>query len=54
MDFHISLHADLLLLNQSHDKVILKYLDFIFKIPMIGRRPPYYTNPRYVLNYSIL
>jgi len=40
----------LLLLNHSDEKVPMVYDNnpYTLSLPMIGPRPPYYTNPRYV------
>jgi len=54
MNLQISPFADLLLLNYSNKKVNVKYLNYVWKLPQIGPRPPYYTNPRYNLNYPII
>ncbi len=54
MDFQISILVNLLILNFSDEYVYLRYLNYNWKIPQIGPRPPYYTNPRYKLNYPII
>ncbi len=54
MNQQISLPRELLLVNYSDETVSLKYLNYIWKMPQIGPRPPYYTNPRYILNYPII
>ncbi len=54
MNQQISLPGELLLVNHSDETVNLKYLNYIWKMPLIGPRPPYYTNPRYILNYPII
>lgn len=54
MKILINEHAKLLLLNYSNETINTEYLNFIFKMPLIGFRPPYYINPRYDLNYPII
>ncbi|MDF2843219.1 MAG: hypothetical protein K0R00_1645 [Herbinix sp.] len=54
MDLQISIPVDLLLVNQSDETVNVTYLNQVWQMPMIGPRPPYYTNPSYVLNYPII
>ncbi len=54
MNVQINQLADLLLINHSDETVNIKYLYYIWKLPLIGPRPPYYTNPKYVLNYPII
>ncbi len=54
MDLQISLLVDLLLLNYSNEYINVRYLNYNWKMPQIGPRPPYYTNPRYMLNYPII
>lgn len=54
MDLQISLLVDLLLLNHSDEYVNIRYLNYKWKMPQIGLRPPYYTNPSYTLNYPII
>lgn len=46
----------LLLLNESEQKVPVTYADNDkpFMMPLIGPRPPYFTNPRYQLNYPVI
>ena len=53
MEFQISVPVELLLVNQSDETVNVDYLNHTWELPMIGLRPPYYTNPSYVLNYPI-
>ncbi len=54
MKILINKHVKLLLLNYSNETMNTKYLDFVFKMPLIGFRPPYYTDPRYDLNYPLI
>lgn len=54
MRYQFSLNANLLLVNETSDTVELEYLNYLWKMPMIGPRPPYYINPRYELNYPII
>lgn len=54
MLYQFSVDVNLLLVNESDEKVELKYQNYIWEMPMIGPRPPYYTNPRYELNYPII
>lgn len=53
MLYQFSGNVRLLLVNESDAKVELQYQNYLWKIPMIVLRPPYYTNPRYILNYPI-
>ncbi|MEC1639944.1 hypothetical protein P9E76_18965 [Schinkia azotoformans] len=43
----------LLLVNHSNEKVKVLYdsNQIPFKMPLIGPRPPFYTNPQYVQYY---
>ncbi len=43
-----------LLIDQSEDKVRMKYLQDSWLMPVIAKRPPYYTNPRYEPYYPLL
>ncbi|MFE8694886.1 hypothetical protein ACFYKT_00775 [Cytobacillus sp. FJAT-53684] len=43
-----------LLMNQSEDKVRIKYMKHSWLLPVISERPPYYTNPRYEPYYPLL
>ena len=52
--FMINLYVQLLLLNDSDETMDMEYLDFVWQMPLIGPRPPYYTNPRYDLNYPVI
>jgi len=52
--FMINFYVQLLLCNHSNEIMYGKYLDFVWKAPIIGPRPPYYTNPRYELNYPVI
>ena len=52
--FIINLYVQLLLCNYSNEMVYVKYLDFVWTMPLIGPLPPYYTNPRYELNYPVI
>lgn len=48
--------VELLLENQSEEKVNVLYAfnREPFKMPKIGPRPPYYTNPRCEWNYPVI
>ncbi|SFG87203.1 hypothetical protein SAMN02982927_03053 [Sporolactobacillus nakayamae] len=54
--FQYSPEVQLLLVNFSDEKVEMLYDDnpHTWPMPLIGPRPPYYTNPRYVQTYPIL
>ncbi len=54
MDLLLNVNVKLLLLNYSDETVKVEYLDYVWKMPLIGSRPPYYMNPRYNLNYPII
>lgn len=43
-----------LLINKSTMRVELRYINCIWKVPVIGIRPPFYANPRYGLNYPVI
>lgn len=49
-----NLYADLLLRNYSDETIRGEYLNLVWEMPLIGPRPPYYTNPRYDLNYPVI
>lgn len=46
----------LLLVNYSSEKVQMLYDSnrYTWPMPRIGPRPPFYTNPEYVLNYPLI
>ncbi|MEK0312380.1 hypothetical protein [Cohnella sp. 56] len=53
--YSFSRNADLLLVKQTEDRVKIAYADFFtLTLPVIGPRPPYYANPRYVGNYPVI
>ncbi|TCS77595.1 hypothetical protein EDD59_11678 [Muricomes intestini] len=52
--FMLNLYVQLLLCNYSNETVCGKYLDLVWKMPLIGPRPPFYTNPRYNLSYPTI
>ncbi len=54
MIYQFSPEVKLLLVNKSNEKVELRYQNCLWKVPLIGPRPPYYANPRYELNYPII
>lgn len=54
MDLMINEDVRLLLLNYSNKTMNVYYLNYVWKMPLIGLRPPYYTNPSYDLNYPII
>ncbi|WP_269410734.1 hypothetical protein [Lentibacillus daqui] len=43
-----------LLVNQSDEKVNMNYLQSNWSMPVIVKRPPYYTNPRYEPYYPLV
>jgi len=43
-----------LLVNQSDEKVTMDYLRDHWSMPVIVKRPPYYTNPRYEPYYPLI
>ena len=49
MKYYYNPEVKLLLVNASDEKVNVTYAfnEFPFKLPLIGPRPPYYTQPRY-------
>ncbi|GEN82439.1 hypothetical protein SLU01_07510 [Sporosarcina luteola] len=48
MQFYYNPEVNYLLINDSTGKVEVEYGDFAqFKLPEIGPRPPFYTNPIY-------
>ncbi|WP_176481871.1 hypothetical protein [Paucisalibacillus globulus] len=51
MDYYYNPEIKLLLINQSDKKVTVTYGNHKFKLPKIGQRPPYYTNPTYQQYY---
>lgn len=55
MEYYYNPEVKLLLINQSDKRVRVSYAsDHQFELPMIGPRPPYYTNPIYVPYIPIL
>lgn len=54
MRYQFSIDVKLLLVNESDERVELEYQNYLWEMPMIGPRPPYYTNPSYALNYPII
>ncbi len=47
MNYYYNPEIKLLLLDVSKLKVVVTYQDNEFQLPMVGPRPPYYTNPKY-------
>ncbi|GGB32465.1 hypothetical protein GCM10011409_07350 [Lentibacillus populi] len=43
-----------LLVDQSDEKVKMNYLQHSWLMPVIVKRPPYYTNPRYEPYYPLV
>lgn len=43
-----------LLLDQSNEKVQLKYRSLVINAPVIGPRPPFYTHPCYNHYYPVI
>lgn len=56
MLFEFSPEVCLLLLHDCDEKVPMLYNSnpYTWPMPLIGPRPPYYTNPRYVVNYPLI
>ncbi|CAH0150821.1 MULTISPECIES: hypothetical protein [Bacillales] len=56
MPYYYSEEVKLLLVEQSDEKVELLYDSNpnTFELPLIGPRPPYYYNPRYVPYYPVI
>jgi hypothetical protein len=56
MPYYYSEEVKLLLVDQSDEKVELLYDSNpnTFELPLIGPRPPYYYNPRYVPYYPVI
>ncbi|CAH0345367.1 MULTISPECIES: hypothetical protein [unclassified Bacillus (in: firmicutes)] len=53
--FRFSPEVRLLLVNHSDEKVMMLYdNDHTWPMPLIGPRPPYYTNPRYEKNFPLI
>jgi len=44
----------LLLIDESDQKVTMHYMEDSWKMPKIGQRPPFYTNPKYEAAYPII
>ena len=56
MEYYYNPEVHFLLMNHSNEKVELLY-DYNtepFEVPLIGKRPPYYTNPNYEQYYPII
>lgn len=56
MPYYYSEEVKLLLVEQSDEKVELLYDSNpnTFELPLIGPRPPYYYNPRFVPYYPVI
>ncbi|KRF54615.1 hypothetical protein ASG97_04220 [Bacillus sp. Soil745] len=56
MPYYYSEEVKWLLVEQSDEKVELLYDSNpnTFELPLIGPRPPYYYNPRYVPYYPVI
>ncbi|WP_230398132.1 hypothetical protein [Novisyntrophococcus fermenticellae] len=56
MKYEFSPEIKLLLLKHSTEEVQMQYDSdrCTWSMPKIGRRPPYYTDPEYVLNFPII
>ncbi|HWQ79589.1 MAG TPA: hypothetical protein VN381_12260 [Anaerovoracaceae bacterium] len=54
MRYQFNIEVELMLVNESDEKVELQYQEFVWEVPLIGPRPPYYANPRYELNFPII
>ncbi|TCS73575.1 hypothetical protein [Muricomes intestini] len=56
MRYEFSPEIELLLLNYSTEEVQMQYDSdpCTWPMPKIGRRPPYYTDPEYVLNFPVI
>ncbi|MFS0672139.1 hypothetical protein [Ornithinibacillus sp. 179-J 7C1 HS] len=55
MNYYYNPEVKLLLMNQSDRKVVVSYLPGIqFQLPLISKRPPYFTNPKYVSYYPTI
>ncbi len=52
-DYYYNPEVKILLLNHSNEKVEVLYNanPIPFKLPLIGKRPPYYANPQYKQYY---
>lgn len=51
-DYHPE--VTLLLVDHSDETVELSYSPFTFHMPLIGLRPPFYTNPRYEPYFPVI
>ncbi|SFC46216.1 hypothetical protein SAMN05443252_103515 [Bacillus sp. OV322] len=56
MQHYFSREVKLLLINQSAEKDIVLYNDnaHSWTMPKIGKRPPFFTNPRYEQYYPVI
>ncbi len=56
MPYYYSEQVKLLLVDQSDEKVEVLYDSnpYGFVLPLIGSRPPYYYNPRYLPYYPVI
>ncbi|MCM3569775.1 hypothetical protein M3183_16920 [Neobacillus mesonae] len=54
--YQFSREAQLLLVDHSEEKVEVFYNSdsHPYRLPLIGERPPYYTNPRYEPYYPVI
>jgi len=43
-----------LLVNESDERVCMSYLQHNWLMPVIAKRPPFYTNPRYEPYYPLI
>lgn len=54
MRYEFNPEVKLLLVNYSTEKVTMIYIEDVWLMPEIGRRPPYYCYPKYEINYPII
>ncbi|HWL23117.1 MAG TPA: hypothetical protein VNR38_05110 [Ureibacillus sp.] len=54
MQYYFNPQVSYLLITRSREKVAVHYGTTNFKLPEIGPRPPYFTNPRYEPYYPVI
>lgn len=52
--YEFNKEVQLLLVNQSDDKVKMVYINNSWSMPKIGPRPPYYCYPTYKMNKPVI
>lgn len=54
MYYYYNPEVKFLLIKSADEKANVQYHEHVFGLPVIGERPPYYTNPRYEPYYPVI